>query len=80
MRWRTRVPPRRTSSSATGRLTSTLRSPTPVSVPGRSERRGDGLTGMRQRVLFHEGRLEAGPRPGGGFLVRASLPLRAPGS
>ena len=41
---------------------------------------GHGLTGMRQRVSFHDGRLEAGPRPGGGFLVRASLPLRAPGS
>jgi signal transduction histidine kinase len=41
---------------------------------------GHGLTGMRQRVSFHDGRLEVGPRPGGGFLVRASLPLRAPGT
>jgi signal transduction histidine kinase len=41
---------------------------------------GHGLTGMRQRVSFHDGRLEVGPRPGGGFLVRASLPLRAPGA
>jgi signal transduction histidine kinase len=41
---------------------------------------GHGLTGMRQRVSFHEGRLEVGPRPGGGFLVHASLPLRAPGA
>jgi signal transduction histidine kinase len=39
---------------------------------------GHGLTGMRQRVSFHDGRLEVGPRPGGGFMVRASLPLRAP--
>jgi len=41
---------------------------------------GHGLTGMRQRVSFHDGRLEVGPRPGGGFMVRASLPLRAPGA
>ena len=41
---------------------------------------GHGLTGMRQRVSFHDGRLEVGPRPGGGFLVRATLPLRAPGA
>jgi len=41
---------------------------------------GHGLTGMRQRVSFHDGRLEVGPRPGGGFLVRASLPLRSPGA
>ena len=48
--------------------------------PRETEADGHGLTGMRQRVSFHDGRLEAGPRPGGGFLVRASLPLRAPGS
>jgi signal transduction histidine kinase len=41
---------------------------------------GHGLTGMRQRVLFHEGHLDVGPRPGGGFTVRASLPLRTPGT
>ena len=41
---------------------------------------GHGLTGMRQRVSFHDGRLEVGPRPGGGFMVHASLPLRAPGA
>ena len=41
---------------------------------------GHGLTGMRQRVSFLDGRLEVGPRPGGGFTVRASLPLRTPGT
>ena len=41
---------------------------------------GHGLTGMRQRVSFLDGRLDVGPRPGGGYMVRASLPLRTPGA
>lgn len=36
---------------------------------------GAGLLGMRERVHLLGGRLEHGPRPGGGFSVRASLPL-----
>jgi signal transduction histidine kinase len=36
---------------------------------------GHGLRGMRERVEACGGHLEAGPRPAGGFLVRAVLPL-----
>jgi signal transduction histidine kinase len=36
---------------------------------------GTGIIGMRERAGALGGRLEAGPRPGGGFRVRASLPL-----
>ncbi|MDX3072103.1 sensor histidine kinase [Streptomyces sp. MI02-7b] len=38
---------------------------------------GVGLTGMRERVTALGGRLRAGPRPEGGFTVRAELPLEA---
>jgi signal transduction histidine kinase len=36
---------------------------------------GKGITGMRERAVALGGRLDAGPRPGGGFRVRAWLPL-----
>ncbi len=36
---------------------------------------GHGLIGMRERVGLHGGRLIAGPRPEGGFAVRATFPV-----
>ena len=38
---------------------------------------GNGLIGMRERALVFGGSLDAGPRPGGGWQVRARLPLAA---
>jgi signal transduction histidine kinase len=36
---------------------------------------GHGLTGMRERVALYGGSIAAGPRPGGGFRVRAEVPV-----
>jgi signal transduction histidine kinase len=36
---------------------------------------GQGLAGMRERVALFGGSIDAGPRPEGGFVVRARLPV-----
>jgi len=38
---------------------------------------GSGLMGLAERLRLYGGKLETGRRPGGGFRVRASMPLEA---
>ena len=40
---------------------------------------GAGITGMRERATALGGTFSAGPRPGGGFRVHATLPLEGDG-
>jgi signal transduction histidine kinase len=46
--------------------------------PGQPVGAGLGLVGMRERAQLLDGRVEAGPAPGGGFRVWATLPLVPP--
>jgi len=36
---------------------------------------GHGLVGLRERIAVAGGQLDAGPRTGGGFQVRARIPV-----
>jgi len=36
---------------------------------------GRGLIGLRERIGLYGGELDAGPRPGGGWRVRARIPV-----
>jgi hypothetical protein len=49
----------------------------PVRMGGGPDRAGHGIIGMRERVGLCGGDLHALPRPDGGFVVRARLPLRS---
>lgn len=58
-------------------LTVQVDDPGPAGRGGEAEGSGSGLVGMRERVAAVGGTLEAGPRPDGGFRVRAWLPTAA---
>jgi signal transduction histidine kinase len=60
------------TGDGTGEVTGDM---TGGAAPGR--RRGLGQLGMRERVAMHGGVLDVGPRPGGGYRVRARFQLQA---
>ena len=60
----------------------TANGPAAAARPGRPSKGGsggNGIAGMTERAHALGGSLHAGPRPGGGFRVRALLPLNGTG-
>ena len=49
----------------------------PGALPASVDGRGSGVAGMAERARLLGGALEAGDAPGGGFTIRASIPLHA---
>jgi signal transduction histidine kinase len=47
----------------------------PVAGPPIPQGTGRGLIGLRERISLYGGELDAGPRPGGGWRVRACFPV-----
>ncbi|MET8770357.1 ATP-binding protein [Streptomyces sp. NPDC004658] len=57
---------------------SVLTGTAPAGRAPHAEGTGRGLLGLRERVAVYGGDLDARRRPGGGFRVRARIPLDRP--
>jgi len=51
--------------------------PIPAAGPAVPAGAGRGLLGLRERIALYGGVLDAGPRAGGGWIVRARFPIEA---
>ena len=67
-----------TVTHADGRVTVEVTDDGRAGRNGHGTGSGQGILGMRERARALGGSLEAGPRPGGGFRVQATLPVGTP--